>query len=186
MYLRVKPLSRRTLNEGQGSVEGAGSYVELSAPARISDRGIADFVGQRADWIHAQERRLATMMEGPEAGGCRDFEWTPERRAQAQAHIEAKLPDLLARWGAVVGRRPSHITLRVMTSRWGSCTPRTGRIRLNLQLGLMDERFLEYVLVHELTHLWENGHGPGFQARMDSYLPGWRQLRRELNQQMVW
>ena len=67
----------------------------------------------------------------------------------------------------------------------GSCTPKTGRIRLNLQLGLMDPRFLEYVLVHEMTHLWENGHGEGFQRRMSAYLPQWRQLRRELNRHVV-
>lgn len=79
----------------------------------------------------------------------------------------------------------THITLRIMTSRWGSCTPKTGRIRLNLQLGLMDPRFLEYVLVHEMTHLWENGHGEDFQRRMSAYLPQWRQLRRELNRHVV-
>ena len=80
---------------------------------------------------------------------------------------------------------PTHVTLRIMTSRWGSCTPKTGRIRLNLQLGLMDPRFLEYVLVHEMTHLWENGHGEDFQRRMSAYLPQWRQLRRELNRHVV-
>ena len=50
---------------------------------------------------------------------------------------------------------------------------------------LMDPRFLEYVLVHEMTHLWENGHGEDFQRRMSAYLPQWRQLRRELNRHVV-
>lgn len=92
---------------------------------------------------------------------------------------------MLAKWGPVIGRRPTHITLRLMTSRWGSCTPATGRIRLNLQLGLMEPRFLEYVLVHEMTHLWERGHGAGFQRRMTAYLPGWKVLRRDLNRRVV-
>lgn len=99
--------------------------------------------------------------------------------------INAQLPVLLGKWAPVIGREPTHITLRIMTSRWGSCTPKTGRIRLNLQLGLMDPKFLEYVLVHEMTHLWENGHGEGFQRRMSAYLPQWRQLRRELNRHVV-
>ena len=59
------------------------------------------------------------------------------------------------------------------------------RARLNLQLGLMNPKFLEYVLVHEMTHLWENGHGAGFQRRMDAYLPQWRQLRRDINRHVV-
>lgn len=111
--------------------------------------------------------------------------WTDERRRHAAAAIEAALPALLDKWTPVVGKAPTHVTLRLMTSRWGSCTPKTGRIRLNLQLGLMEPKFLEYVLVHELTHLWEHGHGPRFRARMDAYLPGWRELRRELNRRAV-
>lgn len=113
------------------------------------------------------------------------FVWTDEAKARAQRNIESQLPVLLAKWGPIVGRTPTHITLRLMSSRWGSCTPKTGRIRLNLQLGLMAPRFLEYVLVHEMTHLWENGHGEGFQRRMSAYLPQWRQLRRDINRQVV-
>ena len=111
--------------------------------------------------------------------------WTDERRKRAEEAINAALPGLLAKWTPVVGKSPTHITLRLMTSRWGSCTPKTGRIRLNLQLGLMEPEFLEYVLVHELTHLWERGHGERFRARMDAYLPRWRELRRELNRRIV-
>ncbi|BAQ30107.1 MAG: SprT family zinc-dependent metalloprotease [Bifidobacterium scardovii] len=111
--------------------------------------------------------------------------WTEERKRQAGEAIDAALPSLLAAWGPVIGRTPTHVTLRLMTSRWGSCTPRTGRIRLNLQLGLMEPRFLEYVLVHEMTHLWVGGHGAEFQRRMSAYLPNWRQLRRELNRRVV-
>ena len=44
---------------------------------------------------------------------------------------------------------------------------------------------LEYVLVHEMTHLWESGHGAGFQRRMTAYLPGWKTLRRDLNRRVV-
>lgn len=113
------------------------------------------------------------------------FVWTDENKARARRSIESQLPALLEKWQPIIGRGPTHITLRVMTSRWGSCTPRTGRIRLNLQLGLMAPRFLEYVLVHEMTHLWENGHGEGFQRRMSAYLPQWRQLRREINRHVV-
>ncbi|WP_125964011.1 SprT family zinc-dependent metalloprotease [Bifidobacterium dolichotidis] len=114
-----------------------------------------------------------------------DFRWNETLMAQARQQLEQKLPALVEQWSAAVGRKPTSITLRTMTSRWGSCTPRTGRIRLNLQLGLMEPQFLEYVLVHELVHLWESGHGAGFQRRMSAVLPNWRQLRRELNRRAV-
>ena len=174
LYLRVRP---------------ADGSIEVSAPARMGDERIVDFVRERRGWIERQQQRLAAARRNsPTGGGGADgetFAWSDERKRAAAAAINCQLPALLAHWEPIVGRSPSHITLRVMSSRWGSCTPRTGRIRLNLQLGLMDERFLDYVLIHEMTHLWANGHGAEFQWRMDRYLPNWRQLRRELNRQVV-
>ena len=55
-----------------------------------------------------------------------------------------------------------------MTSRWGSCQPATGRICINVRLALYPPECLEYVVVHELCHLRERGHGPAFQALMDA------------------
>lgn len=185
MYLRIKP---------------PNADIVISAPQRMSQSAIERFVTERKPWI---ERAQCSMRQARDAqlnaqraqnGNIGDtgasanppaFVWTDEAKARAQRNIESQLPVLLAKWGPIVGRTPTHITLRLMSSRWGSCTPKTGRIRLNLQLGLMAPRFLEYVLVHEMTHLWENGHGEGFQRRMSAYLPQWRQLRRDINRQVV-
>ncbi len=66
----------------------------------------------------------------------RVFVWNDAAKERAVRAINAQLPVLLAKWSPIIGRKPTHVTLRIMTSRWGSCTPKTGRIRLNLQLGL--------------------------------------------------
>ena len=39
---------------------------------------------------------------------------------------------------------------------------------------------VEYVVVHELTHLKAHGHGVRFKALMDERLPDWRERRRAL------
>ena len=69
-----------------------------------------------------------------------------------------------------------------MTTRWGSCNTRTGAITLNLALAEHPVEALESVLVHELVHLWERGHGPRFQRLMDEVLPDWRERRAALNE----
>lgn len=183
MYLRIKP--------PQGD-------IVVSAPLRMTDGQIERFARERRSWILAQQQRIREARQrladgtgaepgaphgGDPAGFIHDAAswWTPERRERAASAIDARLPALVEHWSAVIGKRPTHITLRAMTTRWGSCTPRTGRIRLNLQLGLLPPQYLEYVLVHEMTHLWASGHGAEFQRRMTQYLPDWRRLRRELN-----
>lgn len=45
---------------------------------------------------------------------------------------------------------------------YGSCTPATGKIRLNHRLATMPKWVRDYVLVHELAHLLEANHGPDF------------------------
>lgn len=167
---------RKTIRNMYLRVKSPTGTVEVSAPARMRDEEIASFVRGRRAWIERQKERVDGAV----------FEWTDDNKRLAAANINAQLPVLLAHWEPIVGRKPTHITLRLMNTRWGSCTPNTGRIRLNLQLGLMDQRFLEYVLVHEMAHLWASGHGAEFQRRMDAYLPDWRERRRALNNELVW
>lgn len=53
--------------------------------------------------------------------------------------------------------------------RWGSCTPREGRIRISSRLASMPGWVLDSVIVHELAHLEEPGHGPRFQELVGRY-----------------
>ena len=54
-------------------------------------------------------------------------------------------------------------------SRWGSCTPSTGEIRISDRIAGFPGWVLDAVIVHELAHLVELGHGPEFQALADRY-----------------
>lgn len=54
-------------------------------------------------------------------------------------------------------------------TRWGSCTPSTGRIRLSSRLANMPDWVVDYVIVHELSHLTEPGHGRAFWALASRY-----------------
>jgi len=55
------------------------------------------------------------------------------------------------------------------------------RIWLNLELAKKPVQCLEYLIVHELTHLLERQHNDRFVSLMDQHLPSWRLHRRELN-----
>ena len=56
-----------------------------------------------------------------------------------------------------------------MRRRWGSCTPSEGTIRISRSLASFPDWVLDYVLVHELAHLVEPGHGPAFHALVDRF-----------------
>ena len=54
-------------------------------------------------------------------------------------------------------------------SRWGSCTPADRSIRLSTRLLGMPSWVIDYVLLHELAHLIQAGHGPDFWSLLDPY-----------------
>jgi predicted metal-dependent hydrolase len=72
----------------------------------------------------------------------------------------------------VLDGRPDPASVRWvsnMASRWGSCTPADGTIRISSRLREMPGWVLDYVLVHELAHLLVPGHGTDFWELVGRY-----------------
>jgi predicted metal-dependent hydrolase len=99
------------------------------------------------------------------------------QREQLRAHI----PGLVTRWEQVIGRELPRWTIRRMKTKWGSCNRETGHIWFNIELAKKHPDCLEYIVVHEMTHLLERNHGEQFTTLMDRHLPDWRTRRDQLN-----
>ena len=95
--------------------------------------------------------------------------------------LKTEIEHLMPIWSERTGLVPSGWIVRNMTSRWGTCNTKTGRITLNLQLVRYPIPCLEYVILHELAHLRVRGHGADFKALLDAYMPQWRARRKQLN-----
>lgn len=89
---------------------------------------------------------------------------------------------MFAAWQAQMGVRADEWRARKMKSRWGSCNVVSRRVWLNLELVKKPFSCIEYVLVHELAHLVEQGHGPKFWAVVEKHLPDWKVRRSLLNE----
>jgi len=77
------------------------------------------------------------------------------------------------------------VQTKYMTTRWGTCNTKTGKIWLNLQLAKKTPECLEYVILHELVHLVEKTHNERFVSLMDKYMPMWREVKATLNGQTL-
>lgn len=100
--------------------------------------------------------------------------------------LQVALPPLVSAWSARLAVAEPEYRVKRMVTRWGSCNPRARRIWLALALAQRRPALLEYVVVHELAHLLEADHGPGFQALMLRLMPDWRALDRELDEWPIW
>jgi hypothetical protein len=134
----------------------------------------------RASGNHHVAIKGQTLWVATPVGSCVD-----DKRATLdrwyRREIKAAMPPLLAKWQPIIGAEASKIVVRRMKTKWGTCVARSRTIWINPELAKKNPRCLEYILVHELTHLHERGHGERFVALMDQYLPDWRARRDELN-----
>lgn len=110
-----------------------------------------------------------------------------EKRAKVmhewhKALLHKAVPPLIRKWERRLGVQVSAYFLQRMKTKWGSCNPARGNIRLNTELVKKPKDLLEYVVVHEMAHLIEPNHSARFTAILDEHYPHWREARAELNE----
>jgi predicted metal-dependent hydrolase len=121
--------------------------VVVLLPARLS-------AAEEEEWVATMLARL---------------ERSERRRRPSDRSLELRARELSERYldGRAVPRSVRWVDNQ--NSRWGSCTPADGAIRLSRRLEGMPSWVVDYVLVHELAHLVEAGHTPRFWAWVDRY-----------------
>jgi hypothetical protein len=96
--------------------------------------------------------------------------------------LEAILPEMIAYWESVMHVKVEEWRIKSMKTKWGTCNITKKRIWLNLELIKKTKEQLEYVVVHEMVHLFEKYHNKRFYDLMTLYLPNWKEIRKQLNQ----
>ncbi|GAA4090260.1 M48 family metallopeptidase [Actinomadura miaoliensis] len=124
-----------------------GDKVVVMLPSRLSK-------AEEEQWIATILERLAEK---------------ERRRRPTDADLQTRARELSRRY---LGGRVEPVSVRWVgnqRTRWGSCTPDDGTIRLSTRLRGMPGWVVDYVLVHELAHLIVPGHGPGFWELVANY-----------------
>jgi predicted metal-dependent hydrolase len=97
-----------------------------------------------------------------------------------RAELKKRIPKLVEKYQPIIGKQVHEWRIKKMKTRWGSCNIRARRIWLNLELAKHSPECLEYVVVHEMTHLLERYHNRTFYGYLDKFLPDWRKPRDKL------
>lgn len=126
--------------------EGGGRIVVL-LPARMSAKEEEHWVAAMLDKLAAQENR----------GLLSESELSQRAVELSERYLEGRARPTSVRW------------VTNQNTRWGSCTPAQGSIRISHRLQGMPDYVIDYVLLHELAHLLVPGHGADFWRLLSHY-----------------
>lgn len=98
------------------------------------------------------------------------------------SEVTTALRDIVHAYEIAMSVAVSRVSVRSMKTRWGSCTPKTGAVRIARELAAYPVECLDMVVAHELVHLLEPSHNQRFHALLDTYCPNNRALSQRLKQ----
>lgn len=170
-------LTRRRVRNINLRVRADGS-VAASAPPYVPVEMVDAFIVKRIDWVRNAQARAAARRE-------REAAQQPElpTKAEALAHIQALCRAYYPQFAATCpGGHMPKIAVRDMTTRWGSCSLKTGTLAFARRLCAAPLPAQEYVVVHEFCHFAHPNHGPGFWAAVAAVMPDYKARERMLKQ----
>ena len=90
-------------------------------------------------------------------------------------------PQFMEKWLKILDEHVEKVAIKPMKTRWGSCNYVKKYINLNTELIKRTPFEIEYVVLHELTHLKYPNHGKGFYNYIERYMPNYKIAEKMLN-----
>lgn len=95
--------------------------------------------------------------------------------------LKMRIPVLIEKWEKNLGVKVKEWNVKKMKTRWGTCNSRAARIWLSLELAKQPIHHLDYVVLHEISHLIERSHNSRFKGILTEQMPNWKAVQREMN-----
>jgi len=150
--------------------------VYISVPMNLHRDYIENFIRSKEEWIKSVLKKVEDVKE--EQKGL-------EYKNGEIHKFLGKEYNLIVRTGNFnVVRLDEHVekvAIKPMKTRWGSCNYVKKYINLNTELIKRTPFEIEYVILHELTHLKYPNHGKGFYNYIERYMPNYKVAEKMLN-----
>ncbi|MDR3292537.1 MAG: M48 family metallopeptidase [Clostridiales bacterium] len=153
------------------SVRPRDGRIRLSVPVSVGNDAIKHFLISKAAWI---EKRLTVSTNTVQP--IKKSEYDKEVVSVFLSFVKERT----AYWESVTNLASSAIRVKNMTSRYGSCNVKTKKITISLILIDKPPICLDYVIVHELTHLVTRFHDKTFYAHLERFFPNRKEAEKML------
>ncbi len=148
----------------------ADCNITVRAPYKISEREIEEFVSDKKEWL---EKAVLKQMNR----NRNKKEYTDDEIKILREKAKTVLPEKVKYYSSIMDVYPKSIKINSAKKRYGSCS---GENNINFSLFLMDkdERFIDYVVVHELAHIKHHNHSKAFYGFIESFMPDYKERKK--------
>ena len=148
----------------------ADCNITVRAPYKVSEREIEEFVSDKKEWL---EKAVLKQMNR----NRNKKEYTDDEIKILREKAKTVLPEKVKYYSSIMDVYPKSIKINSAKKRYGSCS---GENNINFSLFLMDkdERFIDYVVVHELAHIKHHNHSKAFYGFIESFMPDYKERKK--------
>ena len=157
-----------------------GERVIVTAPRGLPKFVISRFVQGKQSWIVEMQEKVSKIKKEwvvPEHVGDESYERCKERSRRF-------VRDRLEHYNQHYKLSYNRISIKKMTSRWGSCSSKKN-LNFHYRLLFLPIELADYVIVHELCHLQEMNHSLDFWNLVEETIPDHRPKRKQLKKYLI-
>lgn len=142
--------------------------VTVRAPRFVSQKRIDEFLEEKKLWLQD------AIIKQQEKAKNR-VEFSAEDTEKMRKLAKEIIPQKVERFSKIMGVTPSSVKINSAKKRYGSCSAENN---LNFSLYLMDkdEKFIDYVVIHELAHIKHHNHSKEFYSFIEQFMPNYKEI----------
>ena len=145
----------------------ADCNITVRAPMRTSQKEIDKILLEKKAWL---EKAIISQREKKK--GIKEYSEEDIKLLRKKA--KEMIPQKVEYYANLMQVNPNSVKINSAKKRYGSCS---GENNLNFSLYLMDkeERFIDYVVVHELAHIKHHNHSKDFYKFIEQFMPDYKE-----------
>lgn len=141
--------------------------ITVRAPLRISQKEIDRILFEKKEWL---EKTVIFQREKKKEVK----EYSADEIELLRKKAKEVIPEKVKYYSEIMQLKPVLVKINSAKKRYGSCS---GTNNLNFSLYLLDkdERFIDYVVVHEIAHIKYHNHSKDFYKLIEQYMPDYKE-----------
>lgn len=147
------------------------AQVLVRAPYKTGKAYIEAFVIKNSEWIeeHTEKRKVKNQREA----------MSYENQERIIALAKEVLPQKVEYFSRIMGVTPTSVRITDAKTRFGSCSGKNA-LCFSWRIMLYPEEAIDYVVIHELSHIVYHDHSKNFWQTVEKYMPNYKEIKKLL------